>query len=202
MGWCLGQFIRLLGMTLRREVVGDLEGLNGHKGGLIFVLWHNQILASPYLWRRCFPERDCVVLTSASKDGVTLAAAVKVFGVKAVHGSSSRRAVAALVALLKAAKAGNDLVFTPDGPRGPKYALQPGAIKLAEKSGGLIVPFRVEYESAWVLKTWDAFRVPKPFSKVRLTFSETISVPKGLDEDRLEKYREELEAHLREGLTD
>lgn len=198
MGW----LIRLLGMTLRREVRGDLSRLREHEAPIIHVLWHNQILVSPYLWRKMFPRRKVVVLTSASKDGAVLAAAVKVFKVGAVHGSSSRRGVAALVALRKAAKEGKDLVFTPDGPRGPKYDLQPGVVKIAQTSGCLVSPFKIEYSSCWRLKTWDSFQIPKPFSKAVITLFEPKEIPGQLDEEGFENQRQLLEASLRQGLSD
>ena len=95
-----GWLIRILGMTLRREVIGNISELNARDQPIIHVMWHNQILAAPYLWRKMYPRRECVVLTSASKDGVVLASAVKVFKLGAVHGSSSRRGAAAIVALI------------------------------------------------------------------------------------------------------
>ena len=189
-------------MTLRREVTGDVKTLNGHSTPIIHVLWHNQIFASPYLWRKMYPKRECVVLTSASKDGAVLASAVKVFKVGAVHGSSSRRGAAAIVALRRAAKAGKDLVFTPDGPRGPRYQLQPGVVKIAQTTGLLIVPMHIEYLSCWTLKTWDRFRIPKPFSKVRIALREPITVPRELDAEGFEKERLRLEKSLLEGITD
>ena len=196
----LGWLIRLLGMTLRREVRGDAALIDANIAPVIHVLWHNQICVAPYLWRKMFPKRDCVVLTSASKDGALLASAVKVFRVGAVHGSSSRRGVAALVALRKAAQEGKDLVFTPDGPRGPKYELQPGVIKIAQTAGCLISPFRIEFSSCWRLKTWDAFQIPKPFCKVVITMLEPLETPKDLDDQGFEKQRKLLEDVLREGM--
>lgn len=197
-----GWLIRLLGMTLRREVVGEATALNAHPEPLIHVLWHNRILASPYLWRKIYPLREVVVLTSASKDGAVLAAAVKVFKVGAVHGSSSRRGAAAIVALRRATREGKDLVFTPDGPRGPRYQLQPGVVKIAQTTGLKIVPLHIDYLSCWTLKTWDRFRIPKPFSKVRVTLGETVTVPRKLDEEGFEKERLRLEEILLEDIND
>jgi len=189
-------------MTVRREVKGDLKRLQEYESPIIHVLWHNQICVAPQLWRKMFPKRNVVVLTSASKDGAVLSAAVKVFKVGAVHGSSSRRGVAALVALRKAAREGNDLVFTPDGPRGPKYELQPGVIKIAQTTGCLISPFKIEFSSCWRLKTWDSFQIPKPFSKAVITLFEPVTIPEDLDEEGFEKERRILESTLKEGLED
>lgn len=189
-------------MTLRREFSGEISQYNASSEPLIHVLWHNRILASPYLFRKMFPKRETVVLTSASKDGAALAAAVKVFKVGAVHGSSSRRGAAAIVALRRAAREGKDLVFTPDGPRGPRYHLQPGVVKIAQTTGLAIVPLHIEYLSSWTLKTWDRFRIPKPFSKVRVTLGDPIRVPRELDDAAFENERLALEKILLKDIND
>ena len=201
-GKLVGWLIRLLGMTLRREVIGDVCGLNARDRPIIHVMWHNQIFAAAYLWRKIYPRRESVVLTRSSKDGVVLASAVKVFKFGAVHGSSSRRGAAAIVALRRAAMNGKDLVFTPDGPRGPRYQLQPGVIKIAQTTGLPMVATRIDYLSCWTLKTWDRFRIPKPFSKVRITLGEPITVLRQLDKEEFEKERLRLEKCLLQDITD
>ena len=201
-GKLVGWLIRLLGMTLRREIIGDVSGLNSRDQPIIHVMWHNQIFAAAYLWRKIYPRRECVVLTSASKDGVVLASAVKVFNIGAVHGSSSRRGAAAIVALRRAAKNGKDLVFTPDGPRGPRYQLQPGVIKIAQTTGLPMLAMRIDYLSCWTLKTWDRFRIPKPFSKVRIILEEPITLLRQLDNEEFEKERLRLEKCLLQDITD
>lgn len=196
-----GWLIRLLGMTLRREVVGPAERINDSDGPVIHVLWHNRIMVSPYLWRKMYPKREVVVLTSASKDGAALAAAVRVFRVGAVHGSSSRRGAAALVALRRAAQAGKDLVVTPDGPRGPRYHLQPGVVKLAQTTGLPVVVMRIEHQSHWTLKSWDRFQIPKPFSKVRVVLEEPKVFPREMNEEEFEEARLSLEKSLMVGIA-
>ena len=142
------------------------------------------------------------MLTSASHDGAMLARAVGVFGIGSVRGSSSRRGVAALVALRKALREGVDICLTPDGPRGPRYELQAGAVKLAQTGGVHVLPIHVEYSSAWCLKTWDRFHVPRPFSKVRVIFDEVLAVPAELSESEFEEWRLRIESILRAGVED
>lgn len=146
--------------------------------------------------------RDSVVLASASKDGAAIEAAVGVYGVGSVRGSSSRRGAAALIALKKAAKAGKDLIITPDGPRGPRYSMQPGVIKLAQTTGVAVLPISLYFENCWRLKTWDRFIIPKPFSKMTLIFREPLEISRKLDEDEFEAARLNLETILREGIDD
>ena len=112
------------------------------------------------------------------------------------------RGTAALIGLKRAAKAGNDLVFTPDGPRGPRYGLQPGVIKIAQTTGMLVQPMYLDYQSCWKLKTWDRFRIPKPFSKVILTLGDPLEIPRRLNEEEFESQRADLEASLRVGIDD
>src|SRR5213075_2734928 len=79
-------------------------------------------------------------LVSASKDGALLSGILEAFGVQPVRGSSSRRGAQALVELTSWAERGYDLAITPDGPRGPRYQVQPGAIALAQLTGRPLVP--------------------------------------------------------------
>lgn len=205
LGTAAGWVIRLLTATLRMEV-RDLCGIGSRESGVppvIYILWHSRFLSVPAAWNRiCREHRKAVTLTSASHDGDMVARAMAVFGLGAVRGSTSRRGVAALVGLRRALQEGMDVCLTPDGPRGPRYKMQPGAIKLAESGGVPIVPVHVRFSSAWRLKTWDRFVIPKPFSRVEVTFAEPITVPRGLDEAAFETQRIRLEKLMIEGTDD
>lgn len=203
LGTLAGWVMRLWCGTLRYEIE-DRAGLTDRAnfpGPVIFCLWHNRIFYAPDGWRqhvRPFRPR-LVVLTSASHDGATLARAMAVLGMGAVRGSSSRRAVAALVGMKRALREGQDICVTPDGPRGPRYVLQAGPVKLAESAGAPIIPVHAFAASAWRLKTWDRFEIPKPFSRVRVVFDHALVVPPGLADDAFEAERARLEAILRNG---
>lgn len=180
--------IRMLTGTLRLEITAEKE-LCEIDHPVIFCLWHNRIFSLPTLRKNFLRSRqEITVLTSASKDGAVLEKTVRSFGFAAVRGSSSRRAVAALVALRKALKEGSDLTITPDGPRGPRYQIQAGALKLASLTGAPLIPLRVHYHRAWRLKTWDQFQIPKPFSKVTITFGAPLYLTKESDEAEANKH--------------
>lgn len=197
LGCGIGWIIRLFGWTYRSEVV-DLAGVidGSIKSPVIFFHWHNRIFTSPPLWRKSCGHRPLVALTSASKDGAILAATIAVVGAEAARGSTSRRGAAALVTLRRALRAGKDVCITPDGPRGPKYKLQSGGIKLAQMAGVPIVIQQISTENFWNISSWDALRIPKPFSKVKLVYSEPIIVPKGLSEEEFESLRLSIEAQM------
>lgn len=207
LGTMAGWLMRAWCSTLRMEVVDNygFAEKQESEGPIIFALWHNRIFVVPDAWRRLSRGkkfRPVVVLTSASHDGATLARAVGVFGLGSVRGSSSRRAVAALVALRKALREGTNVCVTPDGPRGPRYVMQPGLLKIAETSKSPIVPVDVTFGKTWRLKTWDRFCIPYPFSKVRVIFDEALVVPGDLDEDEFEQWRSRIEQRLRAGTDD
>ncbi|GAA5483830.1 lysophospholipid acyltransferase family protein [Haloferula sargassicola] len=202
LGTAAGWLMRVWCSTLRYEIE-DRAGFVAAEKPVIYALWHNRIFTVPDAWDRLVRgRRRTVVLTSASHDGAMLARAVGVFGLGSVRGSSSRRGVAALVALRKAMREGSDCCVTPDGPRGPRYVVQPGTVKLAETTGAPIIPIHVTFASAWRLKSWDRFVVPKPFSRVRVIFDAALAVPAGLSDDDFERCRKQLEDLLRAGTDD
>lgn len=205
LGKLAGWLMRALAGTLRMDI-RDRCGIGNDPVTLppaIYILWHNRFFVVPPAWNRlCFGLRKTVALTSASNDGAMVAAAMKVFGLGSVRGSSSRRGVAALVGLKRALAEGLDICLTPDGPRGPRYKVQPGFLKLAEATGAPIIPIHLRFSNAWRLKTWDRFVIPKPFSRVEIIFDEPIRIPRGLDESAFEEQRRKLENLLVEGTDD
>ncbi len=68
-------------------------------------------------------------------------------------------------------------MFTADGPRGPVYKVKPGAVKLAQLTGYSIGVFYAHPEKAWILRSWDSFLIPKPFSRVAISWGRNIEVP-------------------------
>lgn len=163
--------VRALASTLRFRVE-DCCGVTRGKVArpVIWAFWHNRILVVPVARMRYTPARHGVVLTSPSRDGALLAGVMAGFKVGNVRGSSSRRGGAAMLALIAAIEAGGDVAITPDGPRGPVYKLGPGIVKLAQITGAPVMPVHVHYSRYWQLRGWDGFRIPKPFSRVRLIF--------------------------------
>jgi lysophospholipid acyltransferase (LPLAT)-like uncharacterized protein len=204
-GYLAGLVMKGWGFTLRYEVNGK-PGVTAPgiaPAPVIFALWHNRIFTMPPIWRRTGGKgRKSVVLTSASKDGTILATAMSMFGLGAIRGSSSRRAVSALIGMKKALGEGFDVCVTPDGPRGPRYEVQPGVIKIAQATGAEIIPIHIRYSSAWRLKTWDRFVIPKPFSRVSVTFDQPHRIPQDGGDEGFEAARIALEKCLGEGSDD
>ena len=205
LGTLVGWIVRVVGWTVRVKLIdrsARMEELMEGDEPVIYALWHNAVLGFMQgTMGRSF-KRERVVLTSASKDGAALEALVKVFGYSAVRGSSSRRARAAMMGLLRALKDGKDVGITPDGPRGPRYVVQPGVIKLAQATGAPILPLSMQCKWCWRMKTWDHFRIPLPFGRIEITLHELLEVPREMDDDEFSRLRLRLEETLQEGLDD
>ncbi|MEI7911821.1 MAG: lysophospholipid acyltransferase family protein [Verrucomicrobiota bacterium] len=204
-GTLIGWLMKVCSLTLRFEIE-DRCGIGqagGHPAPVIYALWHNRFFTVPAAWRiLCGQTRKSVVLTSASNDGAMVARAMAVFGFRAVRGSSSRRAVAALVGMKHAIRDGFDVCVTPDGPRGPRYVFHPGLVKIAEATHTPIIPIHVRFSAAWRLKTWDGFVIPKPFSRVHVIFDLPLTVLPAADAAAFEVERQRIEAVLLAGVDD
>jgi len=167
---------------------------------VIYCTWHNRLALSMKLYfnfgLRHHQATGLAALVSASKDGAFLAAILERFGVQPVRGSSSRRGPQALLELTTWAERGYDLAITPDGPRGPRYVVQDGAMALAQVSGLPIVP--ASYQLRWKiqLKSWDKFQIPLPFSRCDVFTGRVINVPREISDAKREELRKELEAEL------
>lgn len=189
--------VRLIIGTLRIRVV-DQAGLMGKPQDrpYIWAFWHNRLMLFPRLIERYLPQRQCAALTSASKDGEIVATFLANFGIRSIRGSSSRRGAAALIEMRSLLSQGVDVGFTPDGPRGPRYHLNAGVIKLAQKTGFPVIPANVEYSRFWRLKSWDTFMIPKPFARVEITIGKPVAIAQTQTDEEFEQERLRLQQIL------
>lgn len=162
--------IRLLRLTWRVTLVGEPPDLTGPP--LIFCFWHGDqagLFAHPR-------TRPAAVLASRSRDGALQAKILIRLGFRVRRGSSSRGGAAGLIGLIEEMKAGADVLFAVDGPRGPRHEIKPGAIHLAQTMNTHLVPLSAKASSAWVFhKAWDRYTLPKPFAKVVIRRGPAIS---------------------------
>jgi hypothetical protein len=185
--------LRLLAATLRlrreEKTVGPLWAAGAP---VIYVVWHARLLLLPYLYR----GRGMRALVSRSEDGAMMSGLVRRFGFVTVRGSSTRGGAAGLRSLVRAIGEGHSVVVVPDGPRGPREVLKTGIVALARLTGVHVVPVALGASSEWRVRSWDEFRIPKPFSRCVVRFGEPILVPRGIDGAGEETARKEIEAAL------
>lgn len=166
----LGLILKLWGTSLRFEVTPQtLQDLHFDREPVAVVLWHNRLFLTSEIFRRYRSHRRIYALISASRDGAWLAGFFEALGMKTIRGSSSRHGREAILQLSEVLKAGHDIGITPDGPRGPCYELKPGGVIVARRAHAPILVLGGIFEAAWSLPSWDQFKLPRPFSRVRVT---------------------------------
>jgi hypothetical protein len=146
----------------------DQEAIKAATGPRIFVVWHNRSLLTPLMLSPPIDRSKVYALISASKAAAWEVAFFEHWGIPAIRGSSTRRSIQAVREMLAALKNGDDLILSPDGPKGPVYSFQKGALMVARKSDAQIVLLTANATRARRLKTWDRHLVPYPFSKIEL----------------------------------
>ncbi len=195
--WLPATLLKLSFKLLYRFELVDPYGLAKDPKKLVCITWHNRLLFICMAFSKPAMLNTSAVI-SASRDGQYLADFMKFFGVEALRGSSSRKGANAMLGAIHQIEAGRNVVFTPDGPRGPKYQIKNGPVAVASKTGALLVPFALNSSRCWQLKSWDGFQIPKPFAKLTMMVGKPLSVPPDLSEEEMEKYRLEAENSLKE----
>lgn len=191
--WVPARLLQLMCHTLFRIRYDDPENLRFSTGGFIGLTWHNRLLYFPSIMPAVARKRTAAVV-SASRDGQYIADLISIFGIRSLRGSSSRRGANALLDSVRVMREENlNVVFTPDGPRGPKYKMKPGPIMLASLTGAPICPLSINASKYWVAKSWDGFQIPKPGATLTLVIGKPIYIPAGIESEELEKWRLKVE---------
>ena len=185
--------VSLICKTLRIEQWGsDDEFYRDGGKSMIYAIWHGRMVVPLF----CRKNRGVSVLVSEHRDGELVTSTVIASGNMAVRGSTTRGGTRALVQLVRLVRNGKKVAITPDGPRGPRWNLQPGIIYIAAKSGIPIVPITGSSRFAYFFKSWDSFQLPLPFSRAALVIGEPYTVTGGIDEANIEYHRAEVEKRL------
>ncbi len=154
-------FATLLAKTLRFSWSGETIPARA-----VIMFWHGEMFAGWYSVRK----RKPIALVSASKDGNFLASVLQKWGYRLSRGSSKKSGMEALIIAIESIKNQecNTLVITPDGPRGPRHNYKRGSFIAARDLSLPLYHLHIEYASSKVLKSWDQFEVPLPFTRVSI----------------------------------
>jgi len=191
--WAL---LSVVGPTWRFDLIaepGVIPVRDGKKAGPeIYCFWHQCVLPCAFYFR----GSGAVILISHSFDGELITRILRMFGFDAVRGSSSRGAREGLLGLAHVIESGRTAIFTADGPRGPIYRTKMGPVKLAQITGAPIGAFHLQPQRAWILKSWDRFLIPRPFTRICVSWANWTKVAADLPPENLETKREELNAAI------
>lgn len=186
--------VNLYSLTYRIKLENEDEWLlhlnNG--GKVLLCVWHQQFFAAIRPFRK-YGSFNPSLMISRSRDGEIVAGVAQRSGWQVVRGSSSRGGKEALRGMIEHLKQSCLAAHIVDGPRGPAGKVKDGVIQLALASDAVIVPFYTHADRAWYFKSWDKFFLPKPFSKVVISFGGVIKMETAKDQDMFENQRVELE---------
>lgn len=187
-GWVLAAFLMTLRALTRGRFVNDPRPTLRAQGRpyIMAALHAHQVAAVCHS-----DEERLAAIVSRSTDGDLLVPSLRMRGIHAVRGSSSKNGrdkggLRAAVEMARLIEQGYAAIITVDGPRGPRGVPQPGIAVLANRTGAAILPVVAVSSRRWVLrKTWDKMQIPKPFAAVRIIYGTPIDPSQFSDRDEL-----------------
>ncbi len=196
LGWVVWAVIRILGPTLRYEVLGGLQAGRDYRPDRppnIYAFWHRCIIPAAWYFR----NRNAILMNTTNFDGQWTRRVIERLGYGTAQGSSTRGGLRGLAVMAKRLEEGLDVAFTIDGPRGPRYIAKPGPVMLARRTGMPIIVFHAAVERSWTLhKTWDLFQIPKPFSRAVVVIAPLIYSTQDASREELECTHQEMQKML------
>jgi len=198
----LYRFIRLYSSTFHYTIENERPWMDHLKqgGNVLLCTWHQQFFSAIYHFKK-FERYRPPLMISKSTDGTIIAGVARRTGWNPVLGSSSRGGAEALKDMIEAFKLSHLAAHVVDGPRGPAGIPKAGVIRLAHAADAVIVPFYTDADRSWSFNSWDNFILPKPFSKVRLSYGSMMRFNPTTDPDEFESQRLQLQnimaRHLR-----
>ncbi len=141
----------------------------------VCVTWHGELFMSPQAYRHIHKKHPASAIISSHFDGSLIAGTLFFLKIRALRGSSKKGAAQVLKQAFKSIKSGEEVLITPDGPRGPRHSMSDGAIGIAIKSKLPIFVMNFQAQSFWQINSWDKFVIPKPFTRVDF-YMQSVSI--------------------------
>ena len=152
----------------------------------VCVTWHGELLMSPQAYRHIHKKHPASAIISSHFDGALIARTLQFLKIRPLRGSSRKGARQVLLQAFKSIKSGEEVLITPDGPKGPRHTMSDGAVGIALKSKLPIFVMNFTAKSYWQLGSWDKFVIPKPFTQVDF-YMQSLSL-EGLTHEEAKAY--------------
>ena len=165
-----------------------------NKKPFILAFWHGQLMTFSYTWKI---NKKLNILASSHSDGRFGASIARYFKVNNIPISSDSNNLS-LRPIFKILNSNNYIAITPDGPRGPKEKVSEGIIKIAKISKVPIIPVGFGSSKNFCLKSWDSFLITLPFSKCRIVWGDSITIPENLEDQEIVTYKKIIEEKINE----
>ena len=203
--WIVAVVLSVPMWTVYFTSVKKYEGLEifkkYRKKPAIFVFWHGRsMMLSPIIRMR---GMRAYAIASRHKDGRLMAKLQRLFGLKAIYGSTSEGGISVLRQGVRVLRDGSyALCMSPDGPSGPSMRVQDGALYFAKMTGAPIIPVCYSSSRVWIQKRWDRYLVALPFSRIYCKIGQPVFVDSKISADDFEKTRKNIETIMVKQLRD
>jgi lysophospholipid acyltransferase (LPLAT)-like uncharacterized protein len=143
------------------------------KKAFVIASWHQNCFAGIL----AHANQGIALLVSRSLDGEIVGRLANSIGLQAIRGSSRKGGREALAQMVEQTHDGLRSAITIDGPKGPIFEIKRGVFCISAETGAPILPMVAVGARYWTLhKSWDKFRIPKPFSKVAVLYGRPFVV--------------------------
>ena len=171
------------------------------KKPVVFVFFHGRCAMLSPVIKKAHIKSYCVA--SRHKDGRMMARLQRLFGLRAIYGSTSDGAVAVLRDGVRKMRNEKVSMCVPvDGPSGPSLRLQDGALYFARMTGAPIVPCCFSCSRPMYMDRWDKFMIPKLFGTISVNIGKPIYIDSNLRGESFEKKRKDIEEIMIKQLHD
>ncbi|MEY3002594.1 MAG: hypothetical protein RLZZ428_969, partial [Pseudomonadota bacterium] len=145
-------------------------------------------------YRYLHKKHPASAMISHHFDGELIARVYQFLGINAIRGSGRRGAKEVFLKAFRLLKADEELLMTPDGPKGPRHHMYDGAVALSLKGDIPVCIVSFTCDRYWQLNSWDKFVIPKPFASI--DFFITPVDLKGMELEAAKSYlREKMLEH-------
>lgn len=152
----------------------------------VCVTWHGELFMSPQAYRQLHKKSPASAIISSHFDGGLIAGTLAFLQIRPLRGSSRKGARQVLLQAFKSIKSGEEVLITPDGPKGPRHTISDGAVGIALKSKLPIFVMNFTAQNYWQFSSWDKFVIPKPFTQVDF-YIQSLSL-EGMEHEEAKAY--------------
>ena len=189
---CLSVPMWTVYFTSRKQIEGLEYFKQYRKKPAVFVFWHGRsMMLSPIIRMR---GMRAYAIASRHKDGRMMAKLQRLFGLRAIYGSTSEGGISVLRQGVRVLRTGKyALCLSPDGPGGPSMRVQDGALYFAKMTGAPIIPVCYSSSRSWIQKRWDRYLVTLHFSRIKCKIGKPLFIAPNATSEEFESVRKTLE---------
>ena len=175
--------LNILFRSCRVKVYGEgniINAINADKP-ILLCSWHGRMMFAIHYLRT--HKIKIFAISSTHDDSETLSKILVRWKIGLIRGSSTSGWKNVIVTMMKKLKDPKTIIaITNDGPKGPPQIAKSGSLHMALKANATVLAMSGTATRFFELKTWDKFRLPKPFSIIHINISQPLEFPKDIEE--------------------